>query len=177
MIQPIQYNEIKNALRNFLIAATSLDGANVVWGRQSAPKPEYPYCTLNIIAGPTPIGIDEKCIKDNGDTTFTLTTRGERLFTLSFTAFAKQSDNDREADAHAYAAAIVAALEEDSYARHFRDAGLAVRSIIPTTLPDEQIAASWITMSVVDVVFAASSNVSRLIDPIEAATLIPNIGV
>lgn len=48
---PINMEELENALYTWINEST---GLTTIWDNQSAPRPDYPYCSLNIISGPTP---------------------------------------------------------------------------------------------------------------------------
>lgn len=172
MQQPIAWETVENALRAFLRDACDLTDDRAVWGKQSAPRPNYPYATLNIISGPNPIGIDEKVFEAANSET---TNRGVREMTVQFSALALRKDEDNLLHARAYATAIVSALEDPTYNHHFRDVGLAVRAIMPIALPDEQVALSWLSHGIVDVRFGLSSNITYPVDYFDNVVITPTI--
>jgi len=60
---PIDFEAFENAIHSWFSDATGLE---TVWRQQSAPQPEHPYGSLQVIAGPTPESPawDERCDTD-----------------------------------------------------------------------------------------------------------------
>lgn len=170
-ITPIAWTTLENAIQAFFVAAS---GLTVIWGNQAGPRPAYPYGTVSIISGPTPVGIDELrtvaadppvAIPDEGGV---LSAVGNRDITVSFQVFGPAGSVAPTAHARSYAAAVVAAFELPLYGDALKLAGVAIREIIPINLPDRQVADSWQSRAAVDVRFGIVSEVSQPIHVIES---------
>lgn len=166
--QPIPWTLLENALYDFFTLAT---GLNVQWEDQKAPRPVYPYGTLRVLSGPHPLGLDEIRVESviGGLKPAKLIACGSREAVVSFKIFGAPGSVDPERHARAYAGVIVAALGLPVYRDVLTTGGLAIRQIMPLTLPDQQVGDTFVSRAVIDVRFGLSSNFEQPIDVIESA--------
>lgn len=164
--QPIAWTQLEDALYEFFTRAT---GLVVQWEDQKAPRPRYPYGTLRKLTGPQPLGMDEIRVETvtGGLKPAKLIACGSREAVISFKVFGAPGSVDPQRHASAYAGVIVAALGLPVYRDVLTAGGLAVRQIMPLTLPDQQVADTFVSRAVVDVRVGLSSNFEQPIDTIE----------
>lgn len=82
----IAWADIKTALYVWVSEQTSI---TTIWANQNKPQPDAPYVTLNIISGPTKLGMDDDMVWDSTASEFILA--GQRQFTLSIQAYGNDS--------------------------------------------------------------------------------------
>lgn len=171
-ITPIPWTTVENAIQAFFTAAT---GLVVIWGNQPIPRPAYPYGTITIISGPTPVGIDEDRVTaaspDLGipNPGGALSVVGNREITVSFQVKGAAGVITPTEHARNYVGAALAAFDVPLYANPLRAAGCAVRQVTSISLPDQQVADSWFSRAVLDVRLGLASNIiNQPIDVIES---------
>lgn len=127
-VAPFGWAVAKDAIYDWLAAATGLP---VVWANQDAPRPPYPYATLNIIAGPVPVGVDELRIVQDGSNTYEVPT-GSRRITVSCQAFVSFEGVtwDHATDAMARMSAAQMDLARSSVHEQLRAVGVHVQDVL-----------------------------------------------
>lgn len=117
---------IEKALVAWLTEAT---GCAVRLANQTAPRPAYPYATIQI-DGPVVVGVDEKRTKPAGNDV-DLTTRGERTITVQVNVYVQQrgGDYDHSQSALALASKAQSSLYLGESLATLRAAGLALREL------------------------------------------------
>ena len=86
----MDFSKIK---KDIVIWASGYSGINEqgrhIWLNQNAPQPAAPYVTLNIISGPTKVGINDSQIFNNDTMLYEIT--GVRLFSLDVNVYGRDS--------------------------------------------------------------------------------------
>jgi hypothetical protein len=82
----IAWGALKTAIYDWVSTETAI---TTIWANQNAPQPDTPYITLNIIAGPVKLGLDDDMVWDSVGAQFILA--GQRRFTTSIQAYGNGS--------------------------------------------------------------------------------------
>ena len=178
---PINLATFENAVWEWFSAAIE---AEVVWAHQSAPRPDYPYGSLNIIAGPIPAGPYEQ--KHSTDLT---RPRGEEILfesrvpctmTVSCQAHVNIPDTRNPA---VYARTLVSRAQSRLYLlsvqEAFRVANCAVQRVGSLTNISLVVNDGNVSRSGLDVTFNAALSLSEYTGYIAKAhvTSNPEIGI
>lgn len=164
MITPIPWREMEDGIQEFLVAASEYPEDQVIWADQTAPRPPYPYISINVISGPNKIGtLDEQ--KFEAPTT--MKTRGVREMTISCNVYGTPNSVDPETSARSIIGVIEARLGVDSFRSILQAVGLAVREINSVTLPSQNISNSWISRGNLDIRLGLASNIEEQVSTIE----------
>jgi hypothetical protein len=153
--------QIEDALHAWFVAATGYDAAQVIWANQSAVPPELPYATLQIIAGPTSIGIfDDLSTPPRGSPSAEVILSGVREQTLSCRLFGDGASDKAE-------------LVNSALSEPIPSSNLQAAQIVTFTLNrGEYYAAHLVTLGGVEIVVPA---VLSLITSVTRALLVEKI--
>ena len=171
---PIDMAAFKNAIRAWCADATDIQ---TVWLDQSAPVPEYPYASLNIVSGPIPVSPNWELRHS-----FDASRVGEEIeftacvpctFNISAQFYVSLDDSrNPEYASLQYAMKAQAGLKLPSYQAAFAAAGIAVVDPGTATNIDEVVNDAYMSRSNLDVVFGASLNTTEYETYIESVELI-----
>jgi hypothetical protein len=159
---PINWRAAKDALIRWANQATGLE---VVWGRQNAPQPAYPYLTMRAMPAPTPLGVvdDEQWTEDGK-----LQIVGQREFGLSLQVHVGPPENvDPDFDADSIGHAVLSGLALPDTKQDFANAGLALRDRGQPEPLEILVGATWIARVLIEFRFGIVS----VLNPTTAPTL------
>jgi hypothetical protein len=172
--QPIAWETVELAIHDWMAEATELE---TIWRNQSTPRPEYPYATLLIIAGPVRRGGRDEVRTETlsgqpqGEEV-AVTTCGLREFTVSCQIYVAKPDHvNPEAHARSLMTAAQSNLGQLSTLARLRAAGLSVVEEGPVQNIDEVLEDAYVSRSNMDVRFYAAANVVERTGYIENAAL------
>ena len=145
--------------------STALD-CQVIWAQKSVPRPDYPYGTLNILAGPTPMGAWE-----HKTTTDLLRPPGEEVefevrvpcqFTISCQAFvAMPEGREPNSDGMALVTRAQSRLFLPSELEKFRAANISVARTGAVRNLSSIDGDAFVSRAGIDVVFNASLSLAE----------------
>lgn len=164
---PIDWRTIENALHTWFSSTTGLE---TIWSNQDAPQPEYPYATLNIVAGPTRVSPHDESRTLSEDLSGVTNVGQEielgfmspRMFTVGCQIHVgPPADSDPDCDARAFMSSAEAQLNLPSIQAGFKAANIAfVRTNNVNTL-DLVVNGEFISRVTMDVEFATTSLVTE----------------
>lgn len=165
---PIPWQDVEDAIYWFFKHSSGLE---VIWADQKAPRRNYPYGSLRIIAGPTVQGIDE-LRRPETSISPKMTACGPRQITASFKILGKPADIKPAEHARKFSGRVMACIELPRMRAILQNGGVSVIKTTPIQLPDEQVADTWISRSVIDMQLGLSSNVTQDIPIIETVNVV-----
>lgn len=152
-IAPFAWGAAKDALYDWLFDQL---GIPVIWQGQDAPRPPYPYAALGIVALPAKTGEDEDRWEDEPDpgTGVKVVTVGDRVMTFSCQAYVSFEGvpYDHDTDASHLMSIASASLSRENVRSALRDAGLAIRDVMPIRDLTGAVDAAWLSRAVFDFV-------------------------
>lgn len=162
---PIDMLTVEDTVRDWVVNSTGLEA---IWAYQSAPRPDYPYGLLNIIAGPTEASPDwHTQTSDNpgGDP-------GEEIiyahgvpcqFTVSLTIYVALPDGANPTlDARQYNLRAVAGLRGINQQETFAANSISLLRTRGFGVATEVIGDAYVSVSRMDILFNAVFNVTEL---------------
>lgn len=164
LADPINMEVFENAIHAWL--SSSIDG-EVVWAEQSAPRPEYPYGSLKITAGPTRYSqMWEKRTNtdlsrpDGSEVQFEVGVPCR--FDVSCQVFVKRPDNRHpEAHAHNLLTRATAHLGLSSVADELNKDGISTIRVDSILNPGALISDAHVSRAAANVVFGAVLSLSE----------------
>lgn len=159
---PINMSDFEDAVHTWFVNAT---GLQTIWTNQSAPRPDYPYASLNVTAGPLPVSP----IWELRDSTNLSRPAGQEIefigcvpctFTISCQTYVVlDAANDPNYNALDYMVRAHGALSLPSFLSALETAQISVvdRGQVGG-LPEEIVNDAYVSRSNLDVTFGASLN-------------------
>jgi hypothetical protein len=151
-----------------------VDPLPVIWGNQDAPQPNYPFATITIIAGPTPVyefdelRASEALVPED----VKLTATGQRKITVSLSIFvAPLGSLDPAVHARMIAQRVITSLAFYSIREVFRAANMSCIRQLGGLVTDSFIADTWIARAVVDLQFVIASESAETVGSIKTVRL------
>lgn len=157
--------------------ASSRSGLTAIWANQSGNRPALPYVTLQITAGPGPIGHDAVELSVDEDAEpgedLVVTHSGPRTLTLSVNVYATQVTTG--ANALARAGALADTLSLESVRDELRKAGLTVSTVSAVRDLTQLVETAFESRAQFDIQLYARSEVSERTTFIETIDLTAEI--
>lgn len=112
---PINWATIEDALHDWFERATGLTGS-IRWADQADPRPDYPYGTLKIIAGPTEVGQKDSIVETTDltrtfDTKVTPIAQNNTTYTIDINGNAANFLSDADATVAEITAGLKTAID------------------------------------------------------------------
>ena len=163
--EAIRWRLIFKLITDWLEASTLLPRAHIIKSRQNANHPLYPSATINLLSGPTMIGMDDAQVDTTeggvGTETGVRTTyQGPRLFTISILIEVGPDNDDNsnpDCDANALMTAALANLRSITIRDLFNSFGLAVVRANPVIDVSEVLNGEFVSRASMDVEFSSQS--------------------
>jgi len=170
---PIDMEAFENAIHSWFSEATGFDKKAVIWRQTSAPQPKYPFGSLMITSGPTPVAPQW----EQRPSTDLTRGRGEEVefvvcvpcsFMISCQAYVGQVDarNPNE-NALQYMAKAQSSLSLPSVIADLQAVQIAVIRPGPVQNINELIEDAFVSRANMDVEFGAALNVAEYTGYIE----------
>lgn len=170
---PFDWTTAQNALYTWLYGQLDIP---VWWEGQHRPRGDYPYATLDIIAGPVPVGdTDRRRVSEDapGTGVYIRAVRDYEM-TVSCQAFVSH-DSDSEIDFDSKALAVLsiahASLGREEIVRTLNEAGVSVREEMPVRSLPPMSESSFVDRAVFDM----RCGLAFVSDPNEYATSIGTV--
>jgi len=166
---PISLETFQNAVQQWCQDATNI---KTIWRNQSAPLPDYPFASLMVISGPTPVSShwetrttfdEERLLREIEYNTCVPCTF---VISVQFYIALQDSRNPGYA-ATQYAARAQSALRMPSYIDHFRSNSIAVNNTGTVQNIDQLIHDAYVSRANIDVTFGAPLNAYEYVTYIE----------
>lgn len=154
--QAIDWRTVEDALYDWFSTSTGLE---TVWEDQRAPQPTYPYASLNVLPGTSPMGAQSEHITEADGS---ITMRRQRDFTLSCQVHVGPTGaNTPECHARTLVDTAIMTLDSPVQAQLFSSAGIGIRGPLgePQDL-DLEISGEWISRTRVDIRFGVASTLN-----------------
>lgn len=160
----IAWETVEDSIRDVAVEHTEIEW---VWANQAAPQPEWPYGTLNVIAGPDPIGTldEDRRVNETGGDDVVLTTVGMREMTVSHQISVDTIDPN--CHARALMTRLQAALGRESVlTKLYNAANIALIERLPIVSLDLVVGGKWVTRVSMDARYRVTSKVEEDIQSI-----------
>jgi len=174
VLSPIDIGSLQDAVHAWFSEAT---GLFTVWRDQSAPQPEYPFGTLQIISGPNPLSptwekrIETLVGQPQGEE-IKITVCNQCTFDVSCQAFVGMSEaRDPSINALNFLSKAQTALNLPSVQSGFTLANIAYNRVTPVQSINEIIADSFISRANIDVTFNAVLSLAEYTGYIETVAI------
>jgi len=171
---PLDFEAVQNALHSWASTST---GIQAIWAHQSAPRPDYPYITLEITAGPNQLAHKWQDPHTFDDTL----PDGEQLyfeasvpceFTLDLQAFVLRPDSRNPVyNAQQYLLRAMADLQTTSRRAALKAADVALISVAPPQNVPVIIEDSIVSRAIMSTRFTSSFNITWYDTYIESVRL------
>jgi hypothetical protein len=158
---PISMSDFEDAIHTWFVNATGLE---TIWVNQSAPRPDYPYASLNITAGPIPVSPIWE-LRDSTNLSRPAGTEVEFIgcvpctFSISCQTYVNlENANNPNYNSRDYIIRAHGALSLPSPLALLQAAQISVVDRGTVTNLDEVINAAYVSRANLDVTFGASLN-------------------